>query len=161
MNLISNTLNVSHISLDLDVTIKKRQFEQIGLIYENEDRLSRAMVFDALFAREKLGSTGLGVGVAIPHGRIKQLRETIAVFIRAKDGIPFEAPDDEPVRLIFAMLLPANATEQHLNMLSELAQIFSDPDLRDALLGESSPESVHKILTQWSPYAPVKRTASL
>lgn len=161
MNLISKTLAVSHVALDMDITSKKRLFEQIGLLFENEDRIARANVFDALFAREKLGSTGLGEGVAIPHGRIKNLRDTVAVFVRAKGGIPFEAPDNEPVRLVFAMLVPEHATEQHLNMLSELAQMFSDADLREALLAENDPAAVHKLLTEWSPYAAAKRTAAV
>lgn len=161
MNLISKSLTVSHVALDMDVTSKKRLFEQIGLLFENEDRVARASVFDALFAREKLGSTGLGLGVAIPHGRIKQLRDTVAVFVRARDGIPFESPDNEPVRLVYAMLVPEHATEQHLNMLSELAQMFSDADLREALLAEADPVAVHKLLTEWSPYAALKRTAAV
>ena len=161
MNLISKTLAISHVALDMDVTSKKRLFEQIGLLFENEDRISRASVFDALFAREKLGSTGLGVGVAIPHGRIKNLRDTVAVFVRAKEGIPFEAPDNEPVRLVFAMLVPEHATEQHLHMLSELAQMFSDSDLRECLLAEADASAVHKLLTEWSPYAAPKRTAAV
>ena len=160
MNFISKTLSTSRVALDVDVTSKKRLFEQIGLMFENENRISRATVFDALFAREKLGSTGLGFQVAIPHGRIKGLRDTIAVFVRAKDGIPFESPDAEPVRLVFAMLVPAHATEQHLNMLSELAQMFSDADLRDSLLTEDCPVDIHKLLTEWSPYAAIKRTAA-
>jgi PTS system nitrogen regulatory IIA component len=161
MNLISKSLAVSHVALDMDVTSKKRLFEQIGLIFENEDRIARARVFDALFAREKLGSTGLGLGVAIPHGRIKNLRDTVAVFVRAKEGIPFEAPDGEPVRLVYAMLVPEHATEQHLVMLSELAQMFSDADLRDALVAATEPAAVHRLLTEWSPYATTKRTAAV
>jgi nitrogen PTS system EIIA component len=161
MNPVSKTLSLSRVLLDLDITSKKRLFEQIGLTFENENRIARAVVFDALFAREKLGSTGLGVGVAIPHGRIKQLRDTVAVFVRAKDGIPFDAPDGEPVRLIFAMLVPEHATEQHLNMLSELAQMFSDEDLRNELLTTADPMVVHKLLTEWSPYAAIKRTAAV
>ena len=161
MNFISKTLSPPRVALDADLTSKKRLFEQIGLMFENENKIARASVFDALFAREKLGSTGLGFQVAIPHGRIKNLRDTVAVFVRAKDGIPFESPDGEPVRLVFAMLVPEHATEQHLNMLSELAQMFSDAELRDALLQESDPLVVHKLLTGWLPYAPIKRTAAV
>lgn len=161
MNFISKTLSTSRVALDVEVTSKKRLFEQIGLMFENENRIARASVFDALFAREKLGSTGLGFQVAIPHGRMRNLRETIAVFVRAKEGIPFESPDGEPVRLVFAMLVPEHATEQHLNMLSELAQIFSDPELRDALMLERDPTAIHRLLTDWSPYASIKRTATL
>ncbi len=137
-------------SLDLDVSSKKRLFEQIGLLIENEDRVGRAKVFDALFAREKLGSTGLGHGVAIPHGRIKGLRDTIAVFIRTKDGVPFESPDGTNIRLVFAMLVPEHANEQHLNLLSELAEAFSDSTFRDALLAVEDASAALEILTQWS-----------
>lgn len=161
MNFICKTLSATRVALDVELTSKKRLFEQIGLMFENDSRISRASVFDALFAREKLGSTGLGFQVAIPHGRIKNLRETIAVFVRAKEGIPFESPDGEPVRLVYAMLVPERATEHHLNMLSELAQLFSDADLRDALLHEPDPVAIHKLLTEWSPYAATERTATL
>lgn len=164
MTLLSKHLSLSHVLLDLDVTSKKRLFEQIGLLFENESKIARANVFDALFAREKLGSTGLGYGVAIPHGRMKGLRDTVATFIRIKEGVPFEAHDGAPVRLVLAMLVPEHANEQHLNMLSELAQMFSDPDLRELLLHEPDASQAHKILTEWSPYttyAPTQRSAAL
>lgn len=164
MTLLAKLLPLSHISLDMDVTSKKRLFEQIGLLFENENRVARANVFDALFAREKLGSTGLGVGVAIPHGRLKGLRETLVAFIRSKEGVPFESPDGAPVRLVFAMLVPEHATEQHLNMLSELAQLFSDADLRERLLVEGDLGEVHRLLSEWTPYssyAPAQSTAAL
>ncbi|MEI6736912.1 MAG: PTS sugar transporter subunit IIA [Pseudomonadota bacterium] len=160
-------LPLSHILLDMDVSSKKRLFEQIGLLFENENRIARATVFDALFAREKLGSTGLGHGVAIPHGRIKGLRDTLAVFIRTKDGVPFESPDGENVRLVFAMLVPEHANEHHLILLSELAEAFSDVDLRAALINESSNDLAHRILTNWSPFgagtlnASTQRTAAI
>ena len=164
MTLLAKMLPLSHVSLDMDVTSKKRLFEQIGLLFENENRVARANVFDALFAREKLGSTGLGLGVAIPHGRLKGLRETLVAFIRTKEGVPFESPDGMPVRLVFAMLVPEHATEQHLNMLSELAQLFSDADLRDRLLADGNLGEVHRLLSEWTPYssyAPAQSTAAL
>lgn len=145
-------LRLTHVMLDLDVTSKKRLFEQIGLLFENENGIARAAVFNALLAREKLGSTGLGVGVAIPHGRIKGLKETIATFIRTREGVPFEAPDGEPVRLVFAMLIPEHATEAHLILLSELAQAFSDDALRAALSQEPDNKRVHQLLINWSPF---------
>jgi PTS system nitrogen regulatory IIA component len=156
----ANHLPFTHVLLDLDVTSKKRLFEQIGLLFENENRIGRATVFDALLAREKLGSTGLGLGVAIPHGRIKGLRDTIATFIRTKDGVPFESPDGEPVRLVFAMLVPEHATEQHLVLLSELAQAFSDDELRNALLTEPDNKRAHQLLTNWSPFGATASNAA-
>jgi nitrogen PTS system EIIA component len=156
-------LRATHVLLDLDVSSKKRLFEQIGLLLENDNGIARATVFDALFAREKLGSTGLGHAVAIPHGRLKNLRDTIAVFIRTKEGVPFESPDAEPVRLVFAMLVPEHATEQHLNLLSELAQTFSDAELREALLAEPDNAIAHQMLIHGTPHwnVPAQRTAAL
>ena len=118
MNLITKLLQPTHVLLDLEVSSKKRLFEQIGLLFENHNRIARVAVFEAMFAREKLGSTGLGYGVAIPHGRIKGLRDPVCTFIRASSGVPFDSPDNEPVRLVFAMLVPEHATEQHLHILS-------------------------------------------
>jgi nitrogen PTS system EIIA component len=165
MNLITKLLPLSMVVLDLEVGSKKRLFEQIGLMFENEKRVALATVFESLFAREKLGSTGLGYGVAIPHGRIKGLRETCCVFIRTASGVPFDAPDGAPVKLVFSMLVPEQATEQHLQILSELAQMFSDPAFRDALVAAPDAASAHQLLTQWSPYgnlnAPTVRSAAV
>ena len=161
MNLVSRLLPVNHVVLDLDVSSKKRLFEQIGLIFENSRQIPRARVFDSLFDREKLGSTGLGYGVAIPHGRIKTLKEPVCAFARTAAPIPFESPDGQPVSLVFAMLVPEHATEAHLELLSELAQMFSDPGLRDALTATHDIQAAHRLITEWSPYAPAQRTAAV
>ena len=161
MNRLSPLLPLAHVALDLDVSSKKRLFEQIGLLFENSRQIPRARVFDSLFDREKLGSTGLGYGVAIPHGRLKSLKDTACAFVRTQSPLPFESPDGQPVRLVLAMLVPEHATEQHLELLSDLAQMFSDPQLRDGLLAAGDAPSAHRLLTQWSPYAPAQRTAAL
>ena len=161
MNLVSRLLPVNHVMLDLDVGSKKRLFEQIGLLFENSRQIPRARVFDSLFDREKLGSTGLGFGVAIPHGRIKTLKEPVCAFVRTVAPIAFEAPDGEPVNLVFAMLVPEHATEAHLELLSELAQMFSDPGLRAALTGTHDIQAAHRLITEWSPYAPAQRSAAV
>jgi len=161
MNLISKLLQPESVLLDLDVVSKKRVFEQVGIIFENHRHIARAQVYDSLFAREKLGSTGLGHGIAIPHGRLKNGRETLAAFVRTKDPVPFDAPDGNPVRLIFVVLVPEHATETHLQILSELAQMFSEKSLRDQLLECSDPLEAHRLLTEWSPYAPTIRRAAL
>lgn len=161
MNQISALLPIEHVLIELDVGSKKRLFEQVGLLFENSRHIARAKVFDSLFDREKLGSTGLGHGVAIPHGRIKGLKETLCAFARTQAGIPFESPDGQPVRLVFAMLVPEHATEQHLEILSELAQMFSDEQLRNALLAADDLQGTYRLLTEWSPYASTQRSAAL
>ena len=161
MNLVSRLLPLNHVLLDLDVSSKKRLFEQIGLLFENSRQIPRLRVFDALFDREKLGSTGLGYGVAIPHGRIKTLKEPVCAFVRAAAPIAFESPDGQPVTLVFAMLVPEHANETHLELLSELAQMFSDSGLRDALSATPDIQAAHRLITEWSPYAPAQRSAAI
>jgi PTS system nitrogen regulatory IIA component len=134
MNPLSNILSVSQVLLDLEAGSKKRVFEQAGMLFETHLGIARAVVFDSLFAREKLGSTGLGQGIAIPHGRIKGLKHAAGAFIRLTTPVPFDSPDGRPVNLLFVLLVPEQATEQHLQILSELAQRFAERPFRESLL---------------------------
>jgi PTS system nitrogen regulatory IIA component len=134
MNLLANILAAQQVLLDLDASSKKRVFEHAGMLFERELGIARAVVFDSLFAREKLGSTGLGQGIAIPHGRIKGLRQAAGALIRLATPIPFDSPDGRPVSLLFVLLVPEQATEEHLQILSELAQRFSERSFRESLL---------------------------
>ena len=134
MNLLANILATPQVLLDLDASSKKRVFEHAGMLFERELGIARAVVFDSLFAREKLGSTGLGQGIAIPHGRIKGLRQAAGALIRLATPIPFDSPDGRPVNLLFVLLVPEQATEEHLQILSELAQRFSERSFRESLL---------------------------
>src|ERR1700693_6553241 len=109
MNLVSNLLPLNHVLLDLDVSSKKRLFEQVGLLFENSRQIPRARVFDSLFDREKLGSTGLGYGVAIPHGRIKTLKEPVCAFVRTASPIAFESPTGRPGTPWFGCSVPGHA----------------------------------------------------
>lgn len=154
MNLISRLLPASNILLDLPASSKKRAFEQAGLLFENNQGVARAKVFDSLFARERLGSTGLGQGVAIPHGRIKGLKEAVAAFVRVAEPIPFDAPDGQPVSVMIFLLVPEQASQAHLDLLSELAQMLSDKGFRQSLLDAPTPEAVHAALTAWEPIRP-------
>jgi PTS system nitrogen regulatory IIA component len=154
MNLIANLLPPTNIVVDLEVGSKKRVFEQAGLLFENNQGIGRSDVFDSLFTREKLGSTALGQGIAIPHGRIRGMREARGAFLKLKTPIPFDAPDARPVHLIFVLLVPERATDLHLQILSELAQMFCDKELRKKLSETRDPAVIHKLITQWEPRAP-------
>jgi PTS system nitrogen regulatory IIA component len=154
MNQLSRLLPASNVLLDFAASSKKRVFEQAGLMFENHQAIARAKVFDSLFARERLGSTGLGQGVAIPHGRIKGLKEAVAAFVRVAEPIPFDAPDGQPVALMVFLLVPEQATQQHLDILSELAQMLSDKSFRETLLTATDAEAVHVALTTWEPIRP-------
>ena len=149
MNLISKILPVENVMLDAESSSKKRVFERVGILFENSRQIARSQVFDSLFAREKLGSTGLGQGVAIPHGRIKGLRDAIAAFVKTQAPIPFDAPDGQPVNLIFVLLVPERATDLHLQLLGELAQMFSDKSFREQLLSSNDPVFIHQLFANW------------
>ena len=142
MSLLAQLLPPGHVLLDAELTSKKRLFEQVGLLVEDSRGIARSVVFDSLFAREKIGSTGLGQGIAIPHGRIKGLKDAVGVFVRLNQPLPFDAPDSKPVNLVFALLVPEQATERHLEILSELAERFSDPDFREGLCTATSVDAV-------------------
>ena len=161
MNLIAKLLPGQNVLPDLDVSSKKRVFEHAGLLFENNHRIARSQVFDSLFAREKLGSTGLGQGIAIPHGRIKGLKEAVGAMIRMREPIPFDAPDGQPVSLIFVLLVPERATDLHLQILSELAQMFSDQAFRDQLLAATSADAMHRLIAEWQPHAASQRSAAV
>jgi nitrogen PTS system EIIA component len=159
MSLVSQLLPPANVLLDLQASSKKRLFEQVGLLFENNHGLARSLVFDSLFARERLGSTGLGQAVAIPHGRIKGLKDALGAFVRAAQPIPFDAPDGKPVSLVFVLLVPEQATDKHLQILSELAQMFSDRALREALAAAPDAAKLQQIIAHWHPDAAGQRHA--
>jgi len=161
MNLVAKLLPPANIVLDLEVSSKKRMFEQAGLLFENNQGIARSLVFESLFARERLGSTGLGQGVAIPHGRIKGLKDPVGAFVRLKTPVAFDAPDGKPVTLVFVLLVPEQATEQHLQILSELAQMFSDRELRGQLAGAHDPGALHQAIIAWQPHVADDRRAAV
>jgi PTS system nitrogen regulatory IIA component len=159
MSLVAKLLPPANVLLDLPVSSKKRLFEQVGLLFENNHGIARSLVFDSLFARERLGSTGLGQSVAIPHGRIKGLKDALGAFVRLAQPVPFDAPDAKPVQLLFVLLVPEQATEKHLQILSELAQMFSDRALREAMIAAPDAGALHQLITAWQPDAAGQRQA--
>ncbi len=151
MNRISQLLPLTNVMVGLEASSKKRVFEQAGLLFENNQGIARVKVFDSLFARERLGSTGLGEGIAIPHGRIKGLKDAVAAVLRLSEPVAFDAPDGKPVSLLLILLVPEQATQQHLEILSEVAEMLSDRAMRDRLLTEADPKALHEALASWQP----------
>ncbi len=148
MSLITQILPPDNVLCGLDADSKERLFEKIGLLFENNLHLPRKKVIDSLAAREKLGSTGLGHGIAIPHGRIKGLSVAAGAFVKLTAPIPFDAPDGQPVGLLFFLLVPENATDLHLQLLCELALMFSNRQFREKLQASSDPAEMHRLLTE-------------
>ncbi|MFV0681540.1 PTS sugar transporter subunit IIA [Ottowia sp.] len=149
MNRLASILPASQVLVGVDATSKKRAFEEAGLLFENLHGLSRALITDSLFARERLGSTGLGHGVAIPHGRIKGLKAPMAAVIQLAQPIGFDAPDEQPVGLLIFLLVPEAATQKHLEILSEIAELLSDSALRERIKSAPSVDDLHSLITDW------------
>lgn len=149
MNRLANILSPAHVVAQVHASSKKRAFEEAGLLFENLHGLSRVLVTDSLFSRERLGSTGLGHGVAIPHGRIKGLKTPLAAVFQLAQPIGFDAPDDVAVSLLIFLLVPESATQKHLEILSEIAELLSDAGLRDQLIATTQAAPLHTLLSQW------------
>ena len=149
MNRLSAILPAEHVLVALDATSKKRAFEEAGLLFEALHGLNRALITDSLFARERLGSTGLGHGVAIPHGRIKGLKQPLAAVLQLAAPIGFDAPDEQPVRLMFFLLVPEAATQKHLEILSDIAELLSDAALREQMKSSAAASDLHALIHNW------------
>lgn len=149
MNRISSILPAAQVLVRVDVTSKKRAFEEAGLLFESLHGLNRALITDSLFARERLGSTGLGHGVAIPHGRIKGLKQPLAAVFQLVNAIGFDAPDELPVQLMIFLLVPEAATQKHLEILSEIAELLSDSGLREQMKQATEAAGLHALISGW------------
>ncbi|MBV8248209.1 MAG: PTS sugar transporter subunit IIA [Comamonas sp.] len=153
MNRLASILPAAQVLVSVDVTSKKRAFEEAGLLFESLHGLSRALITDSLFARERLGSTGLGHGVAIPHGRIKGLTAPMAAVFQLASPIGFDAPDEQPVGLLIFLLVPEAATQKHLEILSEIAELLSDSQLRERLKSSNDAQLLHGMIASWQSSA--------
>jgi PTS system nitrogen regulatory IIA component len=143
---ISALLSPDRIFIDTDISSKKRLLEFIANTVASQFGLSQPKLYNNLLDRERLGSTGLGKGFAIPHARLVNLDTTIACFIRLNQPVKFEAPDDQPVDLVFTIIIPEKATDEHLAILSSLAKIFSQTEICDAIRKADSGEEVARII---------------
>jgi len=151
MTHIAKILPRSNVVLELDASSKQHAFEQISEVLEKNCSIARAMVLENLLAREALGSTGLGHGVAVPHGRIRGLKSAMAALVRLKAPIAFGSPDAQPVNLMIVILIPDNVTQQHLEILSEVAEMFSNEAFRTMLATEPDPDLIHARIVAWKP----------
>ena len=151
MNRLAAILPVEQVLVGVDASSKKRAFEEAGLLFESLHGLSRALVTDSLFARERLGSTGLGHGVAIPHGRIKGLKSPMAAVFQLAQAIGFDAPDEQAVKLLIFLLVPEAATQKHLEILSEIAELLSNGRTRDDMISSATASSLHDLIDKWLP----------
>ena len=135
----------------VQATSKKRALETISdIIATNSNtKMGANDIFDSLIARERLGTTAINHGVAIPHGRVKSSVDTIGAFVQLTDGIDCDAMDHKAVNLMFALLVPEESTEEHLQLLARLAKMFNNEELRKQLLAATDSQTLYDLLIQW------------
>jgi nitrogen PTS system EIIA component len=130
---------------------KKRLFETLAKII-NQDQVSLpySLVLSSLISREKLGSTGLGLGIAIPHCRIDNCTHAMGVLVTLEEAIDFDAPDSKPVDILFVLLVPQEAEQKHLDILASIAGLFSQDEFCSAIRSAKDAESLYSTAVNWT-----------
>jgi PTS system nitrogen regulatory IIA component len=154
MNQLSKLLPLSNVLIDRVARDKSAALDLAAALFASAGNIDEHKIRASLVAREQLGSTGLGLGVAIPHGRMRGLKRAVAAVVRLAEPIAFDAPDGRPVGLLVALLVPENASQEHLELLSELAQMLSDRALRDGLMHDPTAAAVLARFAAWEPIRP-------
>lgn len=151
MNTIARLLRLENILLDVDVSNKRQLFDEIGRHMARAHAMRPEWVTLILSRREQAGSTGLGEGFAIPHARVPDLDRIYLLYVRVKSPIPFAAPDGKPVSDILVLLVPGPASEEHLRILADATQMFSDHEFRESLRSCQDAPEVKRQFDVWSP----------
>lgn len=147
---LSEIINVNRIKSGINVKSKKRALEALSeLVTQDQNQLDSSNIFDSLISRERLGATGVGYGIAIPHGRIKNCKKITGAFIQLEQGVDFDAIDNQPVDIMFALVVPEESTDEHLQVLALLASMFNEESFREKLRKSKSDEETYQLLTEW------------
>ena len=145
--LVKEIITPDQVICKADVSSKKRALELASeILSKRQDTLNAQDIFESFLSREKLGSTAIGYGVALPHGRLKQTEETTGVFLLLDKGVDFDADDKVPVDLVFAMLVPEQSTEEHLKLLAQLAEMFSNENFRESLRNADDSQTIYNLI---------------
>lgn len=151
---IGSLLKPNCVASPAKASSKKRALELVSkLMAETNPDLSANDVFDSLINRERLGSTGMGGGVAIPHGRLSGLDTAVAAMVKLEQGVDFDAPDREPVDIICSLIVPEECTDEHLKLLASIAEMFSNHEARDAIRQSQSGQQLFDLITDWQTAA--------
>ncbi len=145
--MINELFHPARIACQQSCSSKKRSLEMLSrLLADSTPDLTEGEIFDSMIGRERLGSTGLGKGVALPHGRIHGLTKPLGALLTLEEGIDFDAIDKQPVDLLFALLVPEESTEEHLQILAALAGLFSQPGLCQQIRLSQDADSCNDLL---------------
>jgi len=143
----ANFLTIERISCNNPAGSKKRVLEEVGrLLATSTPGLTQDMVFDKLLERERLGSTGLGQGIGLPHARMAGVGQACGAFVQLRSGVDYDAIDNQPVSLVFGLLVPEEATEEHLQLLAKLAALFSNTAFCQRLQNAKDATSIYQLI---------------
>ena len=145
---LSDLLDVSAIMPALKANSKKQLLQLLAERAAVISGIPEREVFDTILQRERLGSTGVGNGIAIPHGKLAGVKHITGVFARLETPVDFEALDDQPVDLVFLLLAPENAGADHLKALSRIARVLRDADTVAKIRGTRDASAIHALLSQ-------------
>jgi nitrogen PTS system EIIA component len=154
MNPLGELLTVDDVLLDIEASDRTQVLEQVAALLASKHGLSRTAVLDSLTAREQLGSTGVGHGVAIPHARMNQCAAAACAFVRTRTAVPFDAPDGRPVSVFLGLIVPHKANERHLQLLATAAGMLSEKAFRESLRACADRKAAVDLLAAW-PDAPL------
>ena len=145
---IADLVSVDGVVADLKVSSKKQALQELSQRAAALTGLHERAIFDTLLERERLGTTGVGVGIAIPHGKLPELDRLHGLFARLAEPIDFEAIDEQPVDLIFLLLAPESAGADHLKALARVSRLLRDNAVCDKLRGSDTAEAIYALLTE-------------
>lgn len=148
---LQEILSPDRIVSHAQATSKKRALELMSQLLSGGQTAVELEMFEGLCNRERLGTTALGHGVALPHGRMKKLQHAVGAFAQLSSGVDFDAADRERVDLLFAIAVPEKSTEEHLQLVAQIAELFSDETMRQRLRQANNADEVFQVLSQWSP----------
>jgi PTS system nitrogen regulatory IIA component len=150
MNIVTRFLSSDDVVVGLDVPDKRRALEAAASMVEHHHHIHRDAVVRALWRREQIGSTGIGHGIAIPHARIPGISEPIVLLMCTKRPMVFGAPDHKPVSVLFVILVPEHANEEHLQILATVSAMFADKNFRDQLEAAGEPAKIQRLFGEWA-----------
>ena len=146
---LDQILKLEYLNDDLQAKTKTEALDELSaMIIKGFARLDGSQIIEVLQQREKLGSTGIGDGVAIPHGKVAALEELVVAFGRSKNGVAFDSMDGKPVHLFFLLLAPENCTGQHLKALAKISKMLKAGNFRKRLMDAKSKSDLYKIIVE-------------
>ena len=154
-NVLFRTLNADLISVNAEISSAKKLLEEMARLLTTalDGDIREKDIYHQLLEREKLGNTGIGNGVALPHSRCQQAKTAVVAVITLRDGVDYDSVDKQIVDLAFGLLVPKDASQEHLNLLADISRLMSDPAKKNKLSKAQSSQEVIGLIGTWSAQA--------